>query len=263
MGSKTKRLHAFLTKHPVCCYCGGQVTATTQDHFPPRSLFHFRQWPEGYVFPACVRCNNATSADEMLVSMIARARPSNAEQAASDELAKIMRAVAEKFPDVHKSMIPNANQVKGWLRKNNFVLPYGMTTADVPILSLKHPEITTAIHLFSTKLFCSLYYMHTGQVLPLTGGVIFRWHSNEKPLDEVLPADLLNPLLTQFPKLVRQGTSLHEQFFYRYAVTNDGTNAGAFLVFFHQTLAFLGFVFRDIENIQAPKNSVVLRPFTW
>ena len=56
----------FLAAHPCCCFCGGGIRAETEDHIPARSLFVDRQWPEGFVFPACRSCNSSSRFDGLL-----------------------------------------------------------------------------------------------------------------------------------------------------------------------------------------------------
>jgi len=38
----------------------GERPAATEDHQPAKALFDRKEWPEGYVFPACEPCNKAT-----------------------------------------------------------------------------------------------------------------------------------------------------------------------------------------------------------
>ncbi len=112
------------------------------------------------------------------------------------------------------------------------------------------------------KLFSSLFYLHTGVVLPEAGGVVFRWFSNAQNLGEMLPKDVLAPLLKQFPEMKRENTSLGDQFFYGYAIANDRPT-GAFLVSFNQAIAMLGLVFTDIAKVQIPVAATVLQPKAW
>lgn len=260
MGTQRRRLARFLTEHPNCCYCGGTTPATTQDHFPPRAVFVGRQWPEGYVYPACNSCNGDAAEDEAIITLLSRLYPSAETEAGQREVTNLMKATAERFPDLYRSLMPSANSVRRWLRKSSMKLEPGMTTRDVPILSLEHPRIAEAVDRFATKLFCSLYYQHLNRVLGPTGGAVFRWFTNAQDMDKLLPQDVLGPLLSNFPTLTRQNTSLHEQFFYKYGIASD-IHAGAFLVFFNKSLAMLGFVFPDIDTVAVPPKAKVLRPF--
>jgi hypothetical protein len=67
-----QRRRKFFAEHPVCCFCGGRSAAVEEDHFPSRALFRERVWPEGYAFPACVKCNRVTSDDELIVAVLSR-----------------------------------------------------------------------------------------------------------------------------------------------------------------------------------------------
>lgn len=263
MGNSTRRLKRFLAQHPLCCYCGGYEVATTQDHFPPRSIFPGRLWPEGYVFPACATCNGTTSPDEAIVALLARIYPEARSSNEQEEVTRIMQAVAELHPELFRSLFPAANKVRKWLRDRNESLPPGMTTKDVPMMSIDHPRIIEAVERFATKLFCSLYYMHTKEALNPKGGIVFRWFSNAQNLDELLPRDVVAPLLTTFPTLTRQGTSLHSEFTYRYGIASDTGRAGAFLVSFRESIAMLGFAFPDVDKVKVPNGATVLHPFTW
>lgn len=260
MGTKARRLKKFLTHHPRCCYCGGKENATTQDHFPPRSIFPKRQWPEGYVFPACNACNSATSEDENIVALFARIYPEASSEEDQAEVTKIMQAVSELHPDLFRSLFPSANQVRRWLHERNMTLGAGMTTKDVPVMTIEHPRITTAVERFATKLFCSLYYMHTKSILSPSGGIVFRWYSNAQSPEEMPPEYILGPMLKMFPKLTRQGTSLASEFSYRYGIAVDTGTSGAFHVAFRQSIAMLGFVFEDIGKVNVPEGARVLHP---
>ncbi len=112
------------------------------------------------------------------------------------------------------------------------------------------------------KLFASLFYLHTGVVVPEPGGVLLRWFSNAQNLDEMLPKDVLAPLLKQYPEMKRENTSLDDQFSYRYAIATDRPS-GAFLAFFNQSIAMLGFVFMDIQTVRIPAGTTALQPKAW
>lgn len=70
MGEAKNWRKAFFADHPICCFCGGTAPIEVIDHQPARVFFHKRQWPEGFVFPACVRCNRAARLAEDAVSLL-------------------------------------------------------------------------------------------------------------------------------------------------------------------------------------------------
>lgn len=260
MGNAQRRRTQFLEQHPICCYCGGITKATTQDHFPPRGLFRSRKWPEGYVFPACQKCNNATADDEQLMGLLCRIYPDDGTEQGSEEVQRQMRAISERHPEVFRSMLPSSNQVRRFLRTRGIELPEGATTADVPIVSLGHERFGLAARRFATKLFCSLFYRHTGNILRPEGGVFFQWFTNAHGLDKLKPAEPLKPFLQGIPTLKSQATSLSDQFYYQYGVT-DTREAALFHVLFRHSLAMTGFVHSDIRNLRLPANAIVLAPF--
>src|SRR5687767_1892195 len=104
MGTSKSFHDKFIAQHPLCCFCGGHVPATTVDHVPPRTLFRSRKWPEGFIFPACQDCNKATRRDELLVGMLARIFPDSEAPEHKNELHKQMAAVNTNFPGLLESM---------------------------------------------------------------------------------------------------------------------------------------------------------------
>ena len=263
MGIAADRKRRFYVEHPVCCFCGGTVPATTQDHIPSRSFFRQRQWPVGYVFPACEPCNKYTATDETLTSLVCRMASNDGDDPASmREIELLMKEVARNNPDLYRSFLARPTRVRQWLRERDLELPPGMSTRDVPIISLQHPDLIESIQRYATKLFLSLYYLHTRTVLPDAGGIVFLWYSNATPADRRPPVNMLAPIWQGFPELTRQNTSLGDQFRYGFAIAGADIPAAVFLAEFNTGIAMLGFAFPDISRIQVPERAVVLRPFS-
>jgi hypothetical protein len=97
MGSARRHRKAFLLAHRVCAFCGGVTPSTTVEHCPPRAMFQNRQWPEGFEFPACDRCNCGTSDDDLLIAMLARVDPLENRGDRDGTLPGLM-ALAHKLP---------------------------------------------------------------------------------------------------------------------------------------------------------------------
>ena len=228
-----------------------------------RSVFDERKWPEGYVFPTCLLCNQSTADDEALFALLCRFNPVEYKPDAGEQTRKLMLAVAERLPEIYQSFFPTANNVKGWLRKTGKTLPPGQTTKDVPILSLEHPEINVRIKKCAAKLFLSLHYMHMGRILPSEGAVIFRWFSNANTPDEI-PADLLAPFVTEMPKLTWQKKSLNDQFMYRYGAEKTEGLVSVFFVTFHASVGMIGVIFNNLANLTADiPPEQILRPLAY
>src|ERR1017187_879161 len=99
MGNASRRRTLFIAKHPMCCYCGGNTPTATEDHWPSRAIFNQRQWPEGYVFPACEQCNAATADDETLFAMLCRINQDAITPEANLHMQKLMMAMKERHHD--------------------------------------------------------------------------------------------------------------------------------------------------------------------
>ena len=259
MGSKSQRKKLFLRQHPICCFCGGETKAVEPDHIPSRVLFDNRQWPEGYEFPACVKCNRETRHDEQVVAMLSRIYPDAKTPEEIKETQERIRAVSYNYPDVLIEMQPTLRQKRNAAKKYNITIPEGMTSADIPALSLKGPLVNKAVTNFGRKLFLALYYKHTNKVLPRESGVALLWFSNLQIENNELPKEIAG-LVSNFPKLERCNTNLYEQFFYRYIISDCGAQA-VFVAFFRQSFAIFGCINKDASKFKLPEGAIILRPF--
>src|SRR5689334_3078896 len=98
--------------HPHCIFCGGETRATTKDHVPSRQMFHKKDWPVGYEFPACRSCNETTSGDEQVVALMARMYPSGVTKDHDQELEGLFKAVRNNRPQVLVEWRPSRRQVR-------------------------------------------------------------------------------------------------------------------------------------------------------
>lgn len=259
MGAKSGHKKRFLAEHPLCCFCGGETPSAEPDHVPSRAFFESRQWPEGFEFPACVRCNRATRHDEQVVAMLSWIYPDPSTEKGKAEVYERIRAVAHNYPAVLEEMRPSARQLRDAVKKYGVKRRPGQSLSELPVLSAKGPLVNAAVENFSRKLFCALYYKHTGQILPTSGGVAVRWYSNVQIERDEIPRSLA-PVLAGFPKLQRSRTNLDDQFFYRWGVA-DTKAVAAFLAFFRRSFAIIGYVNRDASDFKLPAGARIVRPF--
>lgn len=120
----------------------------------------------------------------------------------------------------------------------------------VAMLSVRGSRLNAAIENFGRKLFCALYYKHTGAILSNKGGIAIRWFTNVQIEADEIPRSLA-PLLSGFPVLERSRTKLDDQFFYRWGLAKDSTAVAVFLAFFRRSFAMLGYVNRDAKDFEA------------
>ena len=174
-GNQARR-ERFFREHPTCCFCGGVSVATTEDHAPNRAVFDQRQWPEGYVFPACDGCNEATRKYEKIMAFLTRIDyGAPLTEAGKHDVRKAMRGIRNEFPSEYFSMKMSANQTRNFLREQGRTLQTGDVLSDVPVLSIVHPTFREAMKHFGIKLFCALHYKHTGEIVPANAAVCGRW----------------------------------------------------------------------------------------
>jgi hypothetical protein len=258
-----RRKREFLAKNSTCLFCGGQERATTIDHIPSRSFFLRRQWPESFEFPACQPCNSITANSEQLAAFICRIRPDAGWPAELvQELSALMRGIYNNYRGLIAGLRPSARQVRRWLRESGQVLPEGATTDDAPFFSLQDERIEEAMRLFAFKLFCALHFKHTGKILPRTGGVAFRWWSNIQVIRGEVPRNVTE-LLNQFGgELCRAKTSLNDQFWYQFGLT-ETQEMGGYLAVFNQCTALFGAVSTDVARLGLRDGQSALRPFNW
>jgi len=253
MGIAKRRKQEFFSKHPLCCYCGGRRPATTQDHWPPRSFFWGRVWPVGYVFPACESCNRVSRIHENLFALLCRVRfdavkVGVSEETALDEWKSIADGVAYSLPDVYRSMAMSVTEKRAQLRKLNAAPAPGQTTRDVPLMSIAHPEFGAAAKTIARKLFCSLYYLHTGRTLTADGRIAFFWRTNSQSLQAFFDENNVRPMLAMFPELRRGPNLLNDQFSYAYSIAHAEVPSAVFGVIFNHAVAMIGIALGEVAN---------------
>ncbi|WP_343623490.1 hypothetical protein, partial [Roseateles puraquae] len=114
---------------------------------------------------------------------------------------------------------------------------------------------------FARKLACALFYKHTASIAPSEAPIAVRWYTNLQINNDEIPRELAE-LLVNFPTLVRAGTSLHDQFFYRWALS-DTRSMAVFLAFFRESFALLTFINTSLLEPGVPESAHIVRPYKW
>ena len=261
MGAKARRRQRFFSEHQLCCFCGGSALAVEEDHIPSKVMFAGRNWPEGFVFPACAPCNRATRDYEQVVAWLARMYPDPTEQSDIEEQKERFRAMERHFPEILAEMKPTARQLREAETKYGISPPPGRARDSIPVLSVRGEALNRAIFEFGRKLALALYYKHSGSILPSAGRIALRWYSNLQINADEIPRELAS-VLTQFPPLVRNSTSLGNQFFYRVGLA-DTKEMLAFLAMFRETFAIVGLVSVSGERLNDIGGENVYTPYKW
>jgi len=163
--SGKKRKQEFLKEHPICFNCG-TAAATTEDHVPSRECFVERQWPEGFVFPACGPCNAKIASIEQGMALLIRVTDHDESRLDQSVLEKLIRGVRNNTPDMLPREFTSDRERDKAIVDSGWVPGPGETLADAPVLALG-PGWRDAVHAFARKLTLALYYKESGQPLPL------------------------------------------------------------------------------------------------
>ena len=248
MGNRQKLRKAFFADHPRCCFCGGGASAVEEDHIPARTMFRRREWPQGYVFPACIDCNRASAIDELAMSWLVRITIREPDAEAIGEMSRSLIQLHDRRPDWVASMKElNRTETRQYLRERGLSLE-SFKGVEIEVVKMP-PELLAVPQRYGEKLGRALYYLHTGRVLPSDGLVHVQVYPNTDFMSTNFPLDEFG-ILTERPTVSRSGKSIADQFFYRFSTVSNG-EAAAFLVQFGESVAMSIFTFDNAAKYAA------------
>lgn len=223
MGEARRKKQRLQDQGLPCIFCGGVAVATTEEHCPPRSLFRDRQWPEGFAFPACQRCNGGSSDDDLLIAFLAHLGP-EADEATRRKSVGLMKAVHRQAPGLLGKMLSvSAVEARKFARKTGMKREPGMTFKDIGVVNVPD-QLHAAVGRFALKLTKAVYYRHAGLVLPANAGVLFQWFTNAELREHgrILVLDAMKQFDGMSAPITRTGQDLSDQFDYKYSVDEHG-----------------------------------------
>jgi hypothetical protein len=213
MGAQKAKKAAFLANHPVCCFCG-TAAATTDDHVPARVCFKGRQWPEGYVFPACAECNARHKDAEQVVAFHLHAM-TDAERDFAQAYGGLKNNYPKALPDPFMSLAEKAKA----LSARGITVPFSHLLM-APVVKLS-PEVHDYFHRFGRKLAQAFYYKAVGRPTPPGFRIVTHWLVG----DTREANETLEGFISFMPTLEvgrRVNVDLGNQFAYRYNVSPEG-----------------------------------------
>ena len=223
MGEAKQRKNKLLDVQVLCIFCGGNVIATTEEHCPPRALFRDKQWPEGYVFPACHPCNGGSSNDDLMVAFLAKLQPgANAETL--NKGSGLMRMVHRQFPGLlQKMMESSAVEARAQARRLGMRPAPGQTYQELGIVNVTD-AMDECVAAFAAKLSKAVYYQQTSRIFPVDGSIMFQWFTNAQRIEHgrIALLDGLAGLAAMSPPKQRAGKDLKDQFDYLYSQGENG-----------------------------------------
>lgn len=185
-------------------------------------MFQFRQWPEGFEFPACVGCNSGTSNHDLLIAMLARMDPFEEKGNLDDRLEGLMRQTNRQFPGLFDKMRLSAAEA----RKNNRILglqpEVGQTQQETGVIRIPE-EFNEAVCRLALKLSKGIFYRESGKIFPNDGCLILNWFTNADLVrhEKYVILDLLKEMGGIVPPVTRSGKFLNEQFVYKLSMSPE------------------------------------------
>lgn len=149
MGQQKAKNKRFFSEHPLCCFCGGSVPATTVDHVPARAFFVDRKSPGCTRFPACLRCQNRTTDSEDIARLLA-----------------ISQATAINPDALEYFLESEASIMRGFKQRKTKLLDHGESIDGNPVVRLDEDTQERIIEVFR-KIALALYYRIVGEILTL------------------------------------------------------------------------------------------------
>lgn len=218
MGSGKRRFEAFKAGHPVCCFCGA-VETQTRDHIPARECFKRGIGPEGYEFPACERCNRATSQIEQGIALLIRLADFDDSTLDDAQLQKLFWGVANNTPELLPADEKSVAEKRRLLRSIGYVRGPGEVISEVPVMRVGEAH-DLAFQVFTRKLTCALYYKELGAIMPTSNLIrtsVFQFADPAAPNT----VEKLQKLMPRFVATARRNTNIGDQFRYVCGATED------------------------------------------
>lgn len=222
MGQSRNRKQAFFATHPVCAFCGGEASAETVEHCPPRSMFQHRAWPEGYEFPSCVACNAGSSDDDLLVALLARMDPNEGTGNEDGKVLGLIKQIQRQHPHLLAEMMPSPSDARRINRTLGVEPEPGQTHQDTGAMKVP-ARLDAAVKLFAAKLSKAMYYKATHRPFPKTGEIAVHWFTNVELLRHgYFPAfHALQEIGGIMPEHVRASRPLNDQFAVKWSLSDD------------------------------------------
>jgi hypothetical protein len=203
---------------PIAAFAVANPQQLQSTMYPTGLFFRGRDWPEGYEFPSCARCNAKSRLTELITSALARSAPARTEQdlqevgALYEHWARRDRRSFAEFVGPHSTsgllVFPASvrAQIARWR-------PGEMNIGE---------RLNQHLNAYAEKLLKALYYKHAGVIVPRAAEITPVIVSNGQ-IGERHELELRKLKFPAQPILVRCSNSkaappLSEQFHYSYGI---------------------------------------------
>lgn len=212
------------TSSKYCVFCGGSEIATTEEHCPPRALFLDKQWPEGFIFPACNNCNHGSRDEDLLIAFISRSDPFLDRGDSDGRMVGLIARIEKRFPNLLSAMRPSPSEARRMNRELGISPLPGFTHQDVAVWKIT-PEIRHAVRTFASKLAKGIFFKETGEIFSSSGQLALYWFTNTELIEHGAYRQLeqMKHIFTNVPVVQRNRKTLNDQFEYAWAVNQSGS----------------------------------------
>lgn len=162
MGEARNKKKRLLAAHPFCCFCGGSEPATTVDHIPARTCFPDRSGPDGFEFPACIKCQEASRLDELAFGMFVRVNDPSDQNYRREEILKAYQGIKNNLPHLMPFVGISNRDKRRALRDKGLEKPLNFLVEDIPLVGIP-ADIDPYVHRYARKLAAALYYREKGR----------------------------------------------------------------------------------------------------
>lgn len=253
MGEASRRKKQFLEDHPLCCFCGGARPSSTIDHQPARVFFANREWPEGFVFPACLECNAASKEAENALSLLL----SPESEAGTPDRRNRIDWIKRHQPEIIRDILSLPTREKRKIAKElGIAREFGQAYADLPIAKFNKDIWDPYLQIFARKIMLALYYQTFSRVLPREGWMALIIESNVQIAKRGFP--LLSEIAPRLVKPRRSNRYLNDQLVVRFDFASD-LDVAVYVVSLHGILFFSAVVSGDPElfkRVKAPSQTI-------
>lgn len=231
-------------EQPYCCFCGGHARSAEEDHVPSRSCFVGRQWPEGYSFGACKRCNEDTRQSELIAAFYVRWMDHEEKNLVDADLQRLLQGMKNNHPALLPRTDLSQDEITSALSRVSPAFTH-LSMEPLPVVAM--PKAVEA-HLdrFARKLSCAIFFKETGEIAPLEARILTKWTQyHDKALPEVFEA-----LESSLPALrvgMRSNRFLTDQFKYICGRGEDN-RLFAFIAQFGMSIVVIGAVHLSVDT---------------
>lgn len=230
-------------KSNYCIFCGGVVEGNTVDHCPPRSIFVNREWPENFVFPACVACNAGSREAENVLGFLTRLYSAKEGENEVQEFEKYVKTLQANYPQEMRQMTKMPISARRqFVRQNELALPPGTTHLDIPIVHIPGVWVDL-VEGFGAKLTKGIHFHETGRICPPESDVWSYMIPNAAEFKTPFAPEILQAM-GRMHNIVRSNKDLSDQFGYLTERTVDGS-AALYVYQFNQSFKLMCFYHDD------------------